>query len=200
MSVGDATGHSPGIFNPLNYTLLMAGEVENWQQQLQNDIQNATAQTQAAQIPGAVKTAIMASVNASNAPSGADTTGGFHEEGGISGTNSSGELVVSPAIPGAYSPSGVVSEPMTPADPKLAGSITTLQVIWHVHPNGRTASGDLAWKQPPSPQDQRVAANENQALSGLSHVVVGAGNKQVYFYNGNGQYQQMSLKKFMEAK
>lgn len=27
MSVGDATGHSPGIFNPLNYTLLMAGEV-----------------------------------------------------------------------------------------------------------------------------------------------------------------------------
>ncbi len=46
MSAVDPTGHSPGIFNPLNYTLLMAGEVENWQQQLQNDMQNANAAQQ----------------------------------------------------------------------------------------------------------------------------------------------------------
>jgi RHS repeat-associated protein len=159
--------------------------------------QQQSAQSLAAQVPGQVKTAIMNSVNASNAPSGADTTGGFHEEGGIAGTNSSGGLVISPALPGPASHSGVVTESLTPADPNLAGSITDLTVSWHVHPSGRNASGGLAWEQPPSGQDQSVAAGEHQALPGLIHIVVGAGNKQVYFYNGNGSYQQMSLKKFM---
>jgi RHS repeat-associated protein len=159
--------------------------------------QQQTAQGLAAQIPGQVKTAIMNSVNASNAPSGADTTGGFHEEGGIAGTNTNGGLVISPATPGAYSSSGVVSTSLTPADPALAGSITNLTVSWHVHPDGRTASGDLAWNQAPSGQDQKVAAAEHQALPGLIHIVVGAGNKQVYFYNGSSTVLQMSLKKFM---
>ena len=66
--------------------------------------QQQTAQGFAAQIPGQVKTAIMNSMNASNAPSGADTTGGFHEEGGIAGTNANGGLVVSPATPGDLLP------------------------------------------------------------------------------------------------
>jgi RHS repeat-associated protein len=49
--------------------------------------QQQTAASQATQIPGAVKAAIMNSVNASNAPCPAgarcagDTTGGYHEEG-----------------------------------------------------------------------------------------------------------------------
>lgn len=159
--------------------------------------QEQSAQGLAAQVPGQVKTAIMNSVNASNAPSGADTTGGFHEEGGIAGTNSSGELVISPALPGPASHSGSATESLTPADPNLAGTITDLTVSWHVHPSGRNASGGLAWMQPPSAQDQSVAAAEHQALPGLIHIVVGAGNKTVYFYNGNGSYQQMSLKKFM---
>ena len=84
--------------------------------------QQQTAQGLAGQIPGQVKTAIMNSVNASNSPSGADTTGGFHEEGGIAGTNANGGLVISPATPGTYSPSGVVSTNLTPADPDLAAT------------------------------------------------------------------------------
>ena len=111
--------------------------------------QQQTAQQQAAAIPGSVKSAIMNSVNASNAPSGADTTGGFHEEGGIAGTNASGGVVISPAIPGAYSPSGVVSTNLMPVDPSLNASMSTVTVSWHVHPSGRTAAGDLAWNQPP---------------------------------------------------
>jgi hypothetical protein len=160
--------------------------------------QQQTAQQQAAQVPGAVKSAIMNSVNASNAPSGADTTGGFHEEGGIAGTNANGGVVVSPAIPGAYSPSGVVSTNLMPVDPSLNASMSTVTVSWHVHPDGRTAAGDLAWNQPPSGQDQRVAAGEHQAVPGLIHIVVGAGNKTVYFYNGSSSVQSMSLKNFMK--
>jgi hypothetical protein len=160
--------------------------------------QQQTAQQQAAQVPGAVKSAIMNSVNASNAPSGADTTGGFHEEGGIAGTNANGGVVVSPAIPGAYSPSGVVSTNLMPVDPSLNASMSTVTVSWHVHPDGRTAAGDLAWNQPPSGQDQRVAAGEHQAVPGLIHIVVGAGNKTVHFYNGSSSVQSMSLKNFMK--
>jgi RHS repeat-associated protein len=162
------------------------------------EAQQQTAQQQAAAIPGSVKSAIMNSVNASNAPSGADTTGGFHEEGGIAGTNASGGVVISPAIPGAYSPSGVVSTNLMPVDPSLNASMSTVTVSWHVHPNGRTAAGDLAWNQPPSGQDQRVAAGEHQAVPGLIHIVVGAGNKTVYFYNGSSSVQSMSLKNFMK--
>jgi RHS repeat-associated protein len=156
-----------------------------------------TAQDLAAQVPGDVKTAIMNSVNASNAPSGADTKGGFHEEGGIAGTNASGGSVISPAVPGAYSPSGKVQTNLMPADPALNASMTNVTVSWHVHPSGRTASGDLAWNQPPSGQDQKVAATEHQAVPSLIHIAVGAGNKQVYFYNGSSTVLQMSLKKFM---
>ena len=32
---------------------------------------------------------------------------------------------------------------------------------------------------------------------GIIHIVVGAGNKQVYFYNGSSTVLQMSLKKFI---
>jgi hypothetical protein len=102
--------------------------------------------------------------------------------------------VVSPAVPGPYSASGVVSTKLIPADPNLAGSITNLTVSWHVHPSGK------GWNQPPSGQDQTVAAGEHQALPGLIHVVIGARDKQVYFYNGNGSYLHMKLKDFMGAQ
>ena len=194
--VGSTLHQGPQPFKYLNGVGDTTSVVWNsWPESLK--AQQQTAQGLAAQIPGQVKTAIMNSVNASNAPSGADTTGGFHEEGGIAGTNTNGGLVISPATPGAYSSSGVVSTSLTPADPALAGSITNLTVSWHVHPDGRTASGDLAWNQAPSGQDQKVAAAEHQALPGLIHIVVGAGNKQVYFYNGSSTVLQMSLKKFM---
>jgi hypothetical protein len=79
-----------------------------------------------------------------------------------------------------------------PADPSVNATMSTLTVSWHVHPSASI------WVQPPSAQDQRVAAGETSAVPGMIHIVVGAGNKQVYFYNGNGSYQQMSLKNFMK--
>jgi hypothetical protein len=84
----------------------------------------------------------------------------------------------------------VQAVPLLP-DPSLNATMSTLTVSWHVHPSG------TGWVQPPSAQDQTVAAGETSAVPGMIHVVVGAGNKQVYFYNGDGKYQQMSLKKFM---
>ena len=84
-----------------------------------------------------------------------------------------------------------MTEDLMPADPALNGTMATLTVSWHVHPSG------TGWVQPPSGQDQTVAAGETQAVPGLIHIVVGARDKQVYFYNGDGKYQQMSLKKFM---
>jgi hypothetical protein len=131
-------------------------------------------------------------VNASNAPSGADTTGGFHEEGGIAGTNASGGSVISPALPGNRSDTNLM-----PVNPSLNASMTNETVSWHVHPGGRTASGDLQFVQSPSGRDQEVAAREHLDVPGVIHIVVGAGNKQVYFYNGSSTVLQMSLKKFM---
>ncbi len=155
--------------------------------------QQQTAQQQAAQIPGAVKSAIMNSVNASNAPSGADTTGGFHEESGIAGTNAAGGLVVSPDQPGAYSnpdTSNHVSTTHTPVDADARNSIANVTVMWHVHPSGTTATH--GWVQPPSAQDQSVV------VPGPINIVVGAGNRTVYFYNGSSNVQSMSLKNFMK--
>jgi hypothetical protein len=134
----------------------------------------------------------MNSVNASNAPSGNDTTGGFHEESGVAGTNAAGGLVVLPDKPGPYSnpdTSNHVSTTHTPVDQDQRNSVSTFTVFWHVHPSGSTATH--AWAQPPSAQDQSVV------VPGPINIVVGAGNKTVYFYNGSSNVQHMSLKQFM---
>jgi hypothetical protein len=48
----------------------------------------------------------MNSLNASNAPTADDKKGGFHEESVKWGTDASGNVVVSPSVPGAYAPPG----------------------------------------------------------------------------------------------
>ncbi len=73
----------------------------------------------------------------------------------------------------------------------------SLLVTWHVHPGGSITevSGNVSttsnFNQPPSKWD---IAHANSGIN----IVVGAGNKQVYFYNSTGVIKQESLKQFMK--
>jgi len=154
--------------------------------------QPQTAESLATQVPSAVKSAIMSSVNASNAPSGADTTGGFHEESGVAGTTAAGALVVSPDKPGPYGnpdTSDHLSTTHKAVNQSERDSIANVTVMWHVHPSGQTATHN--WKQGPSVADRRAA------VTGPINIVVGARNRTVYFYNGGNMNLHMSLKQFM---
>lgn len=149
------------------------------------------AQQQNAEVPQVVKDAIVSSVNASNAPTADDKKGGFHEEGGIWGTNASGKVIVSPAKPGPYSsPNDKTAhiDPGNAVNPSLNNSLVSVGGTWHVHPRG---GGGQSFVQPPSAVDMRNAVAP-------INIVVGAGNKRVYFYDSSGVIRQMSLKQFMK--
>ena len=170
-----------------------AGKV--WDEELALAIFKTAVQDLADSIPDVVKEAIMSSVNASNSPSGADLTGGFHEEGGIWGTNADGSDAIVPATPGAYCAPGCKKAHITPADsadPALKDKMTKLGGEWHVHPKGGSGR---EFEQEPSPTDKSVAGN-GAALFPI-HIVVGAGNSRVYFYNESGVTEQMKLSKFL---
>jgi RHS repeat-associated protein len=141
-------------------------------------------------VPGnAVRSAMNASVTASNHPSGADKEGGYHEEGGIYGQRGGQEVAI-PAAPGAYSPSGKVSiDPTKAADPTQSGTLSDLGGTWHVHPDG------TGWIQQPSQVDI------DAATAPRPYFVIGAGSGQIYFYNNTTQYgnaPSMSFKDFMK--
>jgi RHS repeat-associated protein len=138
-----------------------------------------------------VKTAINDAVKASNAPSGDDKKGGFHEEGGVFGTTTGGQQIAIPAKPGAYSPPGADKATIDPGnakDPSKTQNLTSVDGAYHVHPSG-SADG-RSFVQPPS------AADRAAALPNGTSIVVGAGDQKVYFYNGNGTVGTMSLKNF----
>jgi hypothetical protein len=138
-----------------------------------------------------VKSAIADSVKASNSPTADDKKGGYHEEGGIWGTTTSGNTVVVPAQPGPYSgPNDTTAhiDPGNSANPALKDNLQSVDGTWHVHPKG---GADKGFVQPPSAQDKANAAAS-------INIVVGAGNKRVYFYNSTGVTREMSLKDFMK--
>src|SRR5207248_10531843 len=123
--------------------------------------------------------AIADSRKASNSPTADDKKGGYHEEGGIWGTTTSGNVVVSPANPGPYSKPGDENAHINPGnakDPSLNYKMQSVDGTWHVHPKG---GSDKAFVQPPSDVDKRNAAAP-------INIVVGAQNKRVYFYNSSG--------------
>jgi hypothetical protein len=148
-------------------------------------------------VPREAKDAIAQSVKDSNSPSkeAGDKTGGMHEEGGIWGYDSSGNLVVCPAKPGqaATSDSDIVS--VVPSNVKDSGSrdqITEAGGQWHVHPEGnRTTKFD----QPPS--TDTAHADTAKAFAPIN-IVVGAKDKTVYFYDKSGTIAQMPLKDFLK--
>jgi len=143
------------------------------------------------QVAPEVKAAIAASVKASNSPTADDKKGGFHEEGGVAGTDiKSGALIVSPAKPGPVSNPGDKDAHLdvgNAVNPALNQQMMP-QVEWHVHPKG---SGDRQFVQPPSGADKANAVFK-------TNIVVGAGNNRVYFYNSTGVVREMSLKQFMK--
>ncbi len=147
-----------------------------------------------AQVPGQAKNAIMNSVTASNSPNATDKTGGFHEESGVAGTDKSGNLVISPDLPG---PTVIPGPDVTKAESgggavnqELQDSIANPIVEWHVHPSG-VANG-YGFIQEPSPHDTDTAHP-------WINIVVGARDKQVYFYGTSGIIGQTSLKEFMKG-
>jgi hypothetical protein len=150
--------------------------------------QAQTAQNLASQVPSEVKAAIADSVRASNSPTEDDKKGGFHEESGIAGTNTSDKLVISPEKPGPYANPDTSSEAHTsqkPVDQNVANTIAKVTVSWHVHPSGSTATH--TWNQPPS------AGDRQGVVPGAINIVVGARNKTVYFYDSSSPPVQMDL-------
>ncbi len=152
-----------------------------------------TAQNQNSQeVPPEVKSAIANSVNASNSPTEDDKKAGkLHEEGGVWGTDiGTGNTIVSPAKPGPTAKPGdkeVHMEVGNAVNPSLNQQMIP-QGEWHVHPQGR---GGRSFVQPPSDVDKANAVFK-------VNIVVGAGNKRVYIYNGSGVVREMSLKQFLK--
>ena len=138
-------------------------------------------------MPPEVKAAIAASVKASNSPTADDKKGGFHEEGGVWGTDiKSGEVIVSPAKPGPVSNPGDKTAHLdvgNAVNPALNQQMMP-QGEWHIHPKG---SGDRQFVQPPSGADKTNAVFK-------TNIVMGAGNNRVYFYNSSGVVRETSLK------
>jgi hypothetical protein len=149
----------------------------------------------AAQVPPEVKRAIQASVDSSNSKTNDDTKGGHHEESLKWGKDSDGNTVVSPSVPGPYAPPGTNPHTnFTPADPGVDQRLVTVDGFAHVHPRG--GDGE-SYVQPPSQADRDAARGYNAI-----NIVVGAGNKTVYFYRGsdvNAKPVSMSLQDFMKG-
>lgn len=180
--------------------------IEDQKKKDKENMQNAaeakeeTAASLAAQVPPEVKQAITASVNASNSPgglNGSDKQGGFHEEGGQWGTTTSGKTHVAPAVPGPYSNPADKNKPsMDPSvsvNPSQKQNWQSFDGTWHVHPAGTVvdANGTHSFKQVSSPVDRK------NATTGIN-IVVGAKDRQVYFFNNSREIGHISLKQFMK--
>jgi len=145
----------------------------------------------AKQIPRQVKEAIATSLKASNLPTTDDKRGGFHEEGGVWGTDlKAGNVLVSPAK------AGPVSHPRdkyahieigNAVDPSINQRMMP-DGEWHIHPKG---TREKEFIQPPSEVDV-----ENAVFP--INIVVGAGNNQVYFYDRLRVVAQMNLSDFLK--
>jgi RHS repeat-associated protein len=171
-----------------------------------DDSQGSTSNKQQQQqgccnVDPSVKKAIMDSVNASNSSTADDKKGGFHEEGGQAISITTGDTVTLPAQPGKYSdprvPGGIATvDPSNAVNPNMKSQIESLLVTWHVHPGGTMTeiTGNTQktsfFVQPPSDVDKKKVS------LGIN-IVVGAGNKQVYFYDSSRIIKQVSLKDFM---
>ena len=150
------------------------------------------------QVPAEVKQAMVASVAASNAPAGADTRGGFHEEGGMWGMTTEGKLVILVAKAGPANVKCGDGAHLAIGDfthPELSYILATILGQWHVHPSGvREATTDAkgcVFVQPPSAADISVAVCP-------VNIVIGASDKMIYFYDAKGVTSKMKWKDFLK--
>ena len=148
-----------------------------------------------AQIPKKIRSEMATAIAESDKPTSDDKKGGSHEESGVAGIDGDRKWVVSRDLPGKYvdidSGTTKVSTSGKAADQDLANSIVDPRVEFHVHPSAKSSAGAV-WAQEPSPGDK---ANANP---GLIHIVFGARDKMVYFYNSSGQIgKAMKLDDFL---
>jgi len=146
-------------------------------------------------------------VDRSNSPnkSVGDLSGGFHEEGGIFGTNSEGQEVVNNAEPGQYADPRTDSQATVDVFSGDNGTIKKTSGMFHVHPKGSFSPGSntiggvsASFNQEPSASMDIPTAKYNAgtgAVKGNSYVL-GARDGKVYIYNGNGVVATFPLSKF----
>ncbi|EAY28551.1 hypothetical protein M23134_04398 [Microscilla marina ATCC 23134] len=166
----------------------------------------------------AVRQAMLEAVKRSNKPNTTvgDKKGGFHEEGGMFGLDNDGNENIVEALPGKYAdPSKVAYASVDVfSGESSTDNLKTIHGTYHVHPKG-TIMGENGLKhefdQAPSNKNgegdipnARERANPDKDanpyhVTGNSYVL-GAGNKTVYIYNGNGVVATMPLKHFVKIK
>ncbi|MBZ5512183.1 MAG: RHS repeat-associated core domain-containing protein [Acidobacteriia bacterium] len=146
-------------------------------------------------ISGHVGNAIQDSVSRTLGRTGSDTQGGFHEEGFTVDSNG-----VHNAAPGpAYRPGD------DEAHINLTINSGTI-IIEHTHPAGTTdpsvVMGGTHFNQEPStmhngkPGDIQNVNKDNEVAPGAMHIVAGAGDNTVRFYNQNGTQARVPLNAF----
>ena len=152
------------------------------------------------ELPAAtVRDAIGAALQRSNSPFGDDRQGGFHEEGGLLGSDASGRPMALSANPGPFAlpPATATFNPFAGVD---AGRFSSISGSFHIHPAGTVAplttgmafsniERRLGFEQAPGAGDMRWAAR----YSGLLNVVVGAGNNTVNFYGARTGHMPLGV-------
>jgi RHS repeat-associated protein len=187
-----------------NYLVPNPAEAAQIRQDTANgrDVSGPQDYTSLLELPSqSIRTEIGNSVTRSDHPTGGhtptdDTHGRFHEEGGVGIVTANGQQPVS-ALPGPVQdprtgqPATIDVLNMSPAAQQVLGTAISTDFVleWHVHPSGSatTTSGNTVtthfFVQPPSNQDRTVAGNRPSLLG--YHIVVGARDRIVYFYNSS---------------
>jgi uncharacterized protein RhaS with RHS repeats len=147
---------------------------------------------QIAHLPPEVRRAIPGLIKASNSRTADDKKGGCHEEGFFWGYDANGKVVISPSLPGAaadpHAQSGKVHWEFEPANMKVHGTIVAPGGFVHVHPAG-DVHDTIHFEQSPSNDDFADARGVN-----CIHIVVGAYDRRIYFYDERGRIGDVSLK------
>ncbi len=172
----------------------------------QGTIQTSAFSGDVVSLPSAnVRKEIGNAVDRSNSPTADDTKGGFHEEGGIWGTNAAGAEQVVNSNPGAYANPKTDNQATVnvfdAANPAEQGAVTNVQGTFHIHPSGTIveSSGSSApgtstyggttttysFEQSPSNVDVSLATQGGNT-SGYN-IVVGARNNTVYIHGTSSQ-------------
>lgn len=150
----------------------------------------------------AVINAIGDAVTRSNSPTSDDVKGGFHEEA-VTWTTTNGQTEITPTPAGAYgspkvgevnvsTPSGVDGKAHIHPSGEIVettGSPTNNSIGSTTIGGGSTTTNTYSFKQPPSNiknADGTYRGDLANALPNGTNIVVGAGNKTVYFYKASG--------------
>lgn len=195
-----------------NYLVTNQIEAQQIQQSTQRgqNVSSPSDYTSLLELPElAIRPEVGAAVTRSNNPTGGtgptdDTTGGFHEEGGIGIVTANGQRPA-PALPGAVQdprsgqPATINPYNMSPATQHMIqNSATSADMVttYHVHPRGtrNTINSDNtitthSFVQPPSAQNRTAAGNQP--------TLFGARDRTVYFHNATTPLGTMPLDRFV---